>query len=312
MSVTAAFRCPQCAASVDLPEDRLSDACAFCEAPLVRAEAGAAEAVDLVAPFDLDGRQAAQRLAHYLSRHHLAPEALRRASAPEELRGVLVPFWVYNAHAHSTWSAQVGIYWYETRTKVVFVNGKMQTRTETVRHTEWHGCQGTHVHAYDDHLVSGSTGLEEGEANELEPFDLGRARAFDAALLAGQIAERPSVSHEQAHQTAAEELAQAENREIGEFLPGDTSRGLTNQTRVDIQSVRLALLPVWVATWTWKGEVLRLLVNGQTGEVVGKVPRSWTKIVLLVVALLVVLVLALGCVGLFGTVVTVLERGGLL
>jgi len=278
----------------------------------VRAEGGLAEAVDLVAPFDLDGRQAAQRLAHFLSGHHLAPEALRKASAPEELRGVLVPFWVYDAHAHSSWSAQVGIYWYETRTTVIYVNGKMQTRTETVRHTEWHGCRGTHVHAYDDHLVSGSTGLGEAEANELEPFDLGRALAFDAALLAGQIAERPSVSHEQARQTATEELAQAENREIREFLPGDISREVRNQTRVQVQSVRLALLPVWVATWTWKGQVLRLLVNGQTGEVVGKVPRSWAKIGLLVFAVLAVLGLAMGCTGLIGTVMTLLERGGLL
>ncbi len=275
----------------------------------MRGSVGPSETVDLVAPFELDGPQAAQRLAHYLSSHRLAPEGLRKASSPEELRGVLVPFWVYDAHAHSTWTAQVGIYWYETRTKVVYVNGKMQTRTETVKHTDWHPCAGTHVHAYDDHLVSGSTGLEEAEANELEPFDLGRALSFDPSLLAGQVAERPSISHEEAHSTATQELAQAENGEIRDFLPGDTCRNVQNQTRVEVQSVRLVLLPVWVATWTWKGRVLRLLVNGQTGEVVGKVPRSWAKIGALVLAVLLALGLALGCAGVFGTVLSLLEAG---
>ena len=42
--------------------------------------------------------------------------------------------------------------------------------------------------------------------------------------------------------------------------------------------MRLALLPAWIATHRSNGGVLRLLINGQTGEVVGKLPVSGVKV----------------------------------
>ncbi|MEL6345211.1 MAG: hypothetical protein AAFV53_19045 [Myxococcota bacterium] len=256
----------------------MSDRCAFCETPLVRDSDATSEPVDLVAPFALTAQQAGGRLKKALSGKYLAPESVRTRTRPEELTGVLVPFWCYDALARSEYTAKVGIYWYETQTYTVTVNGKSETRTRRVRHTEWHPLSGTHLHTYTDHLVSGSQGLPEEEANQLEPFDLGRALPFDPSLLAGQIAERPSVSHAEAQQTATQELAHKENAAIQQFLPGDVSSNVQNTTTTEVDAVRLVLLPVWIATYTHKDQVFRMLVNGQTGEVVGNVPRSGWKI----------------------------------
>ena len=277
-ALSEAFECPNCGAAVSIPEGRIADACAFCETPLVRDEDATNEPVDLVAPFRLTRQVAATRLRGRLSGDFWAPEAVRKTADPEELDGVMVPFWCYDATARSQYEGDVGIYWYETKTYTVVVNGKTQVRTKRVRHTEWHRLAGTHVHTYNDHLVSGSRGLPEAEANELEPFDLGQAKKFDPSLIAGLIAERPSVDHDEARATASQELANLENRTIKKFLPGDTARNVTNHTTTHVDEVRLVLLPVWIATFRHNGEVFRMLVNGQTGEVVGTVPRSKTKI----------------------------------
>jgi hypothetical protein len=69
-----------------------------------------------------------------------------------------------------------------------------------------------------------------------------------------------------------------------------------------VEKVSLVLLPVWVAAYKWDGKVFRLLVNGQTGEVVGKVPRSTLKIVIAVVVGVAALLFFLLCMGAFGTV----------
>jgi hypothetical protein len=219
----------------------------------------------------------------------MAPEAVRNAARPQELDGVLVPFWCYDADARSEYRADVGIHWYETVTYTVTVNGKTEVRTKQVQRTEWHGLSGTHVHRYRDHLVSGSKGITEPEANELEPFDLGLVMDFDITLVAGNIAERPTVDHQVARQVATQELANLENAAITSFLPGDEVRHVHNQTTTHVGDVRLVLLPIWVSSWRHKDEVFRLLVNGQTGEVVGEVPSSWLKIVLLVLGVLAVL-----------------------
>ncbi len=288
------FNCPSCAAQVSLPPGRLSDSCSFCESPLVAAERVAAEPPDRVAPFVLDQTQAAGRLRTHLAGSWLAPESVRKGAHPEELDPVLVPFWCYQATARSDWQARIGLWWYRTETYYVTVNGKRERRTRQVKETEWFPTRGSHVATYVDHLVSGSRGLPEHEANELEPFDLGRSRPYAAAMLAGLIAEQPSVTHAQARQTAEHELTELEHRAIRAFLPGDESAGLQNQTRTELGEVELVLLPVWIATFRHGGKVWRLLVNGQTGEVVGSVPKDPKKIAGLVVLALVALgVLAL-------------------
>jgi hypothetical protein len=287
--------CPHCGAHVSLPPGQLSQACAFCDSPLVAWD-GEQEPVDLVAPFVLDQRQAAQRLKTHLKSSFWAPGKIRRLD-PDDLRGVLVPFYCYDATAHSSYRGRVGIYWYRTETYTTYVNGKLQTRTRTVRETEWHPVSGTHVASYDDHLVSGSQGLPEHEANELEPFDLGQARPFNPGLVAGWPAELPDVSHSQAAQTANQELAELENAAIRSFLPGNETGDIKNHTEMEVSDVRLVLLPVYMAAYKHKGKALRLLVNGQTGEVVGAIPRSWVKITLAVLLAISVLVGAVLCGG---------------
>jgi hypothetical protein len=62
-----------------------------------------------------------------------------------------------------------------------------------------------------------------------------------------------------------------------------------NHTSVDVHEAELVLLPVWIATYRHADEVFRLLVNGQTGEVVGRAPRSMVKVVVAVLLGLVIL-----------------------
>ncbi len=296
--------CPHCGARVSLPAGRISEMCSFCDTPLVAWD-GHQEPVDRVAPFVLDRRQANQRLRQHLRGHTWAPTRLKRLD-PEDLHGVLVPFYCYDADARSRYSARVGIYWYRTETYTVVVNGKTQIRTRTVRETEWFPTSGTHVASYRDHLVSGSRGLPEAESNELEPFDLGLARPFAPGLVAGWPAELPDVTHAEARQVATQELAGLENSAIGKFLPANTYADVKNDTTMDVGEVRLVLLPVYTATYKHKGKEMRLLVNGQTGEVVGKVPRSWVKITLAIVIPLLLLLGAAACAGIIAMIVDTL------
>lgn len=284
--------CPQCGAEVSFEGDRLAQVCAFCETPLVASAGGGPEPVDAVVPFALDQKVSAGRLAVFLQDARWAPEAVRRIR-PEALKSVLIPFYTYDATARSTYTGRVGVFWHRTQTYVS--NGKVRTRT--IRETEWFKVSGSHVHVYKDHIVSGSKGLPEAEANALEPFDLGAALPYAPALVAGLTAELPTVDHARAQETARAELAEAENRMIAAFLPGDQVSDVQNQTEVAVGAVRLVLLPVWIATYRHAGKVFRLLVNGQTGEVVGEVPRSTLKIVLAVLLGL-TLLLSCGCLAL--------------
>lgn len=265
-----------------MPQERLAGACAFCRSPLVDS-ARPGEIPDLVAPFVLTREQAAERLKRHLQGKSWAPGEVRRL-APERLDGVLTPFFVHDAVARSSYVADVGEWYY-----VTVGSGKNRRRE---RRTEWFALQGSHVSERTGHLVSGSKGLPESEANELEPFDLGRLAPFEPSRVAGWIAEWPTVTREEALATARAELQRAENESIRRFLPGDEVRNVRNTTELSGLAVRTALLPAWIATFRHRGGTLRLLVNGQTGEVVGKVPVSRAKVAVAILVPLALIAIA--------------------
>lgn len=276
-------RCTSCGATVEIPATVMSASCRFCDASLVDAEASS-EPVERVVPFVLGADQAATCLRGWLQSRWLAPEGLRKAAQQDSLRAVMVPFYAFRAVARTRWRARVGIYWYRTVTTMSRgPGGKTVTRTHQKRETDWHQAAGTHGRVWHDHLVSASRGLVEAEANALEPFDLGRAVPWAPERVAGLTAEVPTVGHDEATRTAAAELQERERQAIIQgFLPGDTHGSLETETRSETLGVELVLLPVWIAVFRSGEHVVRLLVNGQTGEVVGSVPWSRAKIAILV------------------------------
>jgi len=276
--------CPSCGAVVTQPLRRISHGCSYCRSALVEVERGAL-AVDRVAPFRISAAAAEERLRQHLAARWWAPERLRRAAKAGTIdarlvEGVLVPFYTYDATCRSRYETQVGLYWYETKT---VENKQGERKQEVERHTEWFPLRGTAVQQLRDHLVSASVGLSATEVAALSPFDLGRARPFDARLLAGWPAELPSRSRAETDRDAAEQIRTHEIRRIGsEHLPGDTHRDTRVSCQVELAEAELVLLPVWVAALRFAGQVHRLVVNGQTGRCHGRAPVSPVKVTIAV------------------------------
>lgn len=302
--VSAIRQCTGCGAVVEFAGESVSMRCGYCDSPLVD-EARATGRVDAVVPFQVPQRGALDRLRTYLDGKRWAPRELRALRVDGRgLRGVLVPFWAYDGVVRSDYRSKVGIDWHRTET---YTDAEGKTQTRTVTETEWFDLEGSAARQIDDHLVTASVGLAEHEANALEPFDLGWAQTFDVRLLAGYEAELPSVATRDADQLAAAELRDLEAARIAHtLLPGDRNRVTWIASKVEISARKLLLLPVWIATYHHgqgkHASVLRLLVNGQTGEVVGDVPVSRWKIAAAVLA-------GLALAGLIALVVWLAQRG---
>jgi len=293
------YECGNCGASTDLPAEQISTMCAFCESPLVLSpDSIEGPAPELVAPFIISKEMALQKLATHLKQQWLAPDALRRAVSPSRVRAIQVPFFMFDAKARSRYSAEVGINWTETYTDTEMDSeGNVQTVTRTRTHTEWFSREGTHVYEYRKHLVCGSQGIEEKDTNYIEPFDIGKAIPFSPELLAGVISERFTVSKEKAEQICVEELEQSEKQNLSSFLPGDSSRAIRCTTEVTIKNNATILLPIYVASYKHDGKTIHLLVNGQSAQVGGDVPRSKTKIALLIAWIIIFVLSSCCCVG---------------
>ncbi len=204
------------------------------------------------------------------------PNALRSGSAVADMRGLLVPYWTFDAHADSDWTAEAGYHYYVT------VGSGKNRRTE--RRTRWEPASGRRRDFYDDYLVCASRGLDAGLVARIEPFDLKGLVPYREEYLAGWAAESYVLDVGEAWGVAEIRIRDSQVARCGGDVPGDTHRGLSVRTALSGKKYRHALLPVWVAAYRFRGKAFRFLVNGQTGEVQGEAPLSWVKIGLVVLA----------------------------
>ncbi len=289
-----ALSCPSCGAVVESTEANLSDVCYFCDAAVIKTQSIAPHVLEEILPFKVNQKQAASSLLHTLQTRWFVPKSLKEKTSPDEIHGMYVPFWVLKAHAQSEYSAEIGINYQETETYTTTdSNGKTVTKTRTVTKTDWHHLSGSHVKQYDDHIICASKVLSNTEVDPIEPFDFGQALQFTPETIAGWRSEVPITTKDDAFHAAVAELHAEEQRAIKGFLTGDSNRLGNVETNVQCNrdDIRAALLPIWIATFTFQGKSLRMLVNGQTGIVGGDIPRDWKRIAFIIGGILILLLI---------------------
>ncbi len=301
------FRCDNCGAEVGVEGEQRSFVCPFCDSTYVSEFSPVAtgrQEPEFVIGFAITPEQAHQKFRDWIGQKSLfRPGDLKSAKIEDKLRGVYLPFWSFSMLAESRWDASIGEYWYRTETYVTRDSkGKLVTKTRRVRETEWWPLSGRHHRYYSGFLVSGSKGLPQDQAERIKPFRLPALKRYEPMYLAGWMSEEYSIARDEALQRCQQEFYRREGSNIGNFLPGDTHRGLEVSTSFRNVNSDLCLLPIYILSYRYDDKLYRFLVNGQTGKCDGDKPVSWKRIGLtgLGIALLMFLVVAIVLVAING------------
>ncbi len=280
-------RCQECGANVSFPVGVTATRCTFCGGSKVLDQAENANAIrpESLLPFALDRKQANAAFAKWLGKLWFRPGDLRRLAAVEEVQGVYVPFWTYDARVHSEWQAERGRYYYVEEEYTTQENGETVTKTRQVRQTEWEPAWGARDDFFDDLLVCASRGLPPELADRFKTFNTKQLVAYSPAYLAGWSAEEYAVDLAEGWAKAEQRIAAEQRARCGRDVGGDTHRNLVVENTFSDVTFKHVLLPVWIAAYRYREKIYRFLVNGQTGEVVGKAPWSVAKIVAFVTAI---------------------------
>lgn len=286
--------CKSCGAQLLVAPELRTSKCPYCAATSIveRPPTQDRPPPTFVLGFAQTHEAARTLVGHWLkSRHPWSHSGLKRASL-SDVRGLYVPAYLYSAMARSEYSASIGENYTVTETYTTTENGKTVTRTRQVTKTEWRPLHGQHSEYVPDVLVTASKGLPNAELEALEPFDLRMLARYDDALVSGWIAEEPTLTPDACLAMAREEAKAWVHKRLGAFMPGDSHTDLQQQTQFEAESLELCLVPVWVlaARYDEQKPPLRVVVNGQTGEVFGNVPVSWAKVIATIVVVIVLLV----------------------
>ena len=283
------FACNQCGAGLAFDGVRTAR-CPYCDSPnfVERPPAAGQPDPEFVVTFVGDAEVARRSLDRWLGGRSMFADAALRHAKVEDLRGIYVPSYLYSAIASSDYTAQIGENYTETQTYTTTVNGKTVTRTRTVTRTEYRPLAGRHLSYVTDVLVSASAGLTNLELGHVEPFDYRQMRRFAPALVTGWIAEEFSRNANDCQTASRHEAVDAVGTKLKKFMPGDSYRDLEWKTAVSSESLDPVLVPVWVFAVRYREDKspLRVVINGQTGKIHGKVPLAPWKIVLAVLLVL--------------------------
>lgn len=277
------FKCSSCGSEISADLDQRSYVCPFCDSTYVvefSPDYSGRQRPEFVIGFTLTPQDALDKFKAWIKQNNwFRPGDLGTAAIADKLKGVYLPFWSFSMLAESQWHAEIGEHWYRTETYTTTdSNGKRVTRTRQVQETEWWPLQGRHHQYHSGYLISGSKRISQVEADSIKPFQLPALKRYEAFYLAGWLAEEYSVERDEALEVCRQEFLRREQQMVAAFLPGDTYRQLSTQTEFSQMQSDLCLLPVYLTTYNYQGQLFRFMVNGQTGRVAGQKPISTTRI----------------------------------
>ncbi|MFE5308237.1 hypothetical protein [Isoptericola sp. NPDC056605] len=261
----------------------LSAACRFCGGHLVAvAEADGLVQPEAVVPFGVEQARAREAFRRWVRSRPFAPSELKKVGDTESLHGSYVPHWTFDAETSSSYTGQRGDEYHVT------VKDGDEGRQE--RRVSWTPVSGRVERSFDDVLVPASSQVSETDLRRLGPWALEDAVPFRAEYLAGYSAARyevePAAGLERAKATMAKAITADVRRDIG----GDEQRVGSVATAYTDVMFKLVLLPLWIATYVYAGRQWQVMVNANTGQVVGRRPFSAVKITVAVLVVLLVVV----------------------
>jgi DNA-directed RNA polymerase subunit RPC12/RpoP len=288
---TKAINCQQCGATTAVDPGVTSTECPFCGSNVVLEQDTAVDIIqpESLIPFQINQDLALRKYREWLSRGIFRPGDLARRAGRGQLYGVYLPFWTFDANAFSRWRAQAGYYYYVTETYTTTENGKRVTKTRQVRKTRWEPAWGQHSGNYDDVLVYATNSIDQKILEKIYPYDTNQLVPYAPHYLSGWRAELYQIDLRQAWKIGEKKVNEYERDACIKQIPGDTYRSLDVNTTITDTTFKHALMPVWIASYPYKGKVYRYMVNGQTGKVEGQKPVSWIRVTVAVVTALIII-----------------------
>ena len=280
--------CQGCGADIEVKAFSTATSCQFCGAPLVLANKQEAGMVpDALCPFVVDRHMVQAKFLEWIKSRWLAPDALKNLYQQSKAIGSYLPFWAFDAEVYCRYTAEGGIERQEEY--VEEKDGKQEVRTRTV--VDWYDTSGTVRHGFKDIPVVASATIKSSLSDTANTFSTSNAVAYSPEYLAGFMSETFEVEMPNAYEDAKGTI----HNKMEDLVCSDvrTRYDQVRNVHMDLnysqEYYRYVLLPFYVSSYNFKGQNYQVVIDGRTCDITGEYPKSYTKIFMLVAAIIIVL-----------------------
>ena len=263
------YCCPSCGAELLCDTTTAATSCPYCGNPSVLpGQFAGILKPDFVLPFKLSKEDAIKALKKHYLKKPLLPSTFSKANHLEEIKGVYVPFWMYDGEASG--SAQ-----FHATQVHTYTSGDYE-----ITETSHYDVRRAGSIAFEKIPVDASSKMPDDYMDSIEPYDYAELKPFSTAYLPGFLADKYDVSVEDSRERADKRctgsLVSALERTVSGYT---TCNEMSRDIHLKRGKVHYALLPVWILNTRWEGKDFLFAMNGQTGKLVGNLPVSTKRVI---------------------------------
>ena len=258
------YICKECAGEIIGGETDASTKCPFCGNNVVMKEQFAGDLrPDYVLPFATTVEDAKAAYRNHIKSKKLVPKMFFEESHIDEIRGVYVPFWLFDATVDARLLCKCS--------KVKNWNDNKFQYQET---SDFDVSRRAQL-AFEGVPVDASKDMADELMESLEPFDQSKKKPFNTGYLAGFLANRYDVSVEESASRARERITKSAVDTMQTTVTGYNSvRVLDSAYNMKQFRHSYALYPVWLLSTTFQGTRYLFAMNGQSGAFIGDLPTD--------------------------------------
>ena len=256
------YLCESCGAEIVTDATTSATSCPYCDNPIVmQGNLKGHLKPELIIPFKLDKAKAMDAFSKHLSGKKLLPRSFVSNNHLEEVKGIYVPFWLYDSDADASIAYQA------------IRENNFSDSDYDVNVKEYFSVFRAGDISFENVPVDGSKKLENNLTESVEPYDFSEAVPFASAYMAGYYADKYDVTSEACSERAGQRMVNSTAEEFKKTVTGYTSVNVSS-SHINIKrgTAKYVLLPMWLLTTKWNDTVYTFAMNGQTGKFVGNLP----------------------------------------
>ncbi len=263
------YSCKSCGGEIVADETTGATHCPYCGNPVVMmGQFSGALKPDYIIPFSLDKNAAKAALTKHVSSKRFVPKIFKDKNHIDEIKGVYVPFWLFDATAFGD------VDYTGTRT-----NSWSDSRYNYTE-TSYYKIKRSGSVGFANVPVDGSSKMPDDLMESVEPFDFSKAVPFQTAYLSGYLADKYDVDDKQSVERANERIKKSTEDAFRSTVNGYGSVTVDSSfVKLSNAKAKYALYPVWLLNTSCNGEKYLFAMNGQTGKLIGDLPidnkKAW-------------------------------------
>lgn len=250
------YTCSECGGEIIVNGTEASTTCVYCGNPnVVFSRIAKQKCPEFVLPFSVTKEKALQIARERVSKGFFIPKEIKHFTV-DCCRGIYLPYWIINADFYDA----------------VVIKGQVRQGKNSV--TKYFGRAGSMK--LKNLPLDASRALSDETSSKLEPFVLRDLKPFDEDYLAGFYSNVSDVTYSDIRKAALSRAQEYFNNDAIKDVSASHKEVISSLPSIKIDNDMVyAMLPAWFITFRYKGKHNTLLVNGETGKVVGALP--WKK-----------------------------------